>query len=59
MENTIKLELTVAQLNVVLAGLARLPLGDSIETFGAVRQQAEPQVQANRPEGPLSDKIVN
>ncbi len=61
MENTIRVEVTLNQLNVILAGLAKLPLETSLETFTIVRQQADQQVQASsqRPEGPLSDKIIN
>jgi hypothetical protein len=58
MENTIKIEVTLNQLNTVLAGLAKLPLEISLETFNVVRQQADRQVQ-QAPQGPLSDKIIN
>ena len=47
MENTIKIELNLPMLNVVLAGLAKLPLEQSLETFTVVRQQAEAQIQQN------------
>lgn len=57
--NKVNLELTIEQLNIVLAGLAKLPLEASLETFTVVRQQADQQVQQNRPEGPLSDKVIN
>lgn len=59
MDQTIKIEVTLNQLNVILAGLAKLPLEASLETFTIVRQQADAQVQQNRPEGPLADKLVN
>jgi hypothetical protein len=59
MENTIKIEVNLNQLNTILAGLAKLPLEASLETFTIVRQQADQQVQQNRPEGPLADKVVN
>lgn len=59
MDQTIKIEVTLNQLNVILAGLAKLPLEASLETFTIVRQQADAQVQQNRPEGPLADKVIN
>jgi hypothetical protein len=59
MENNIKLELNVNQLNVILTGLAKLPLEMSLETFTYVRQQADAQVNTNKPEGPLSNKVLN
>lgn len=60
MENTIKIEVTLNQLNIILAGLSKLPLETSLETFSVVRQQADQQVnQGSRPEGPLASKIVN
>jgi hypothetical protein len=59
MDQTIKIEVNVNQLNIILAGLAKLPLEASLETFTIVRQQADAQVQQNKPEGPLSSKLVN
>lgn len=41
MENqTISLDLTVQQINVILAGLAKLPIESALETFNLVQQQA-------------------
>jgi hypothetical protein len=59
MDQNVKLELNVNHLNIILAGLAKLPLEASLETFQIVRQQAESQVKQNHPEGPLSDKVIN
>jgi|688.fasta_scaffold00027_111 hypothetical protein len=59
MENTIKIEVNLNQMNIILAGLAKLPLEASLETFTIVRQQADAQIQQNRPEGPLADKVIN
>ena len=56
--NKVTLELTIEHLNIVLAGLAKLPLEASLETFSMIRQQADQQLQKNAPDGPLSDKIV-
>ena len=54
--NKVNLELNIEQLNIVLAGLAKLPLEASLETFNIIRQQADSQLK--KPEGPLSDKLV-
>ena len=61
MDQTVKLELNVQMLNVVLAGLAKLPLEQSIDTFQVVRQQANEQLGqpgGPAPEGPLASKVV-
>lgn len=55
---TVKLELSINQLNIIIAGLAKLPLEASLETFNVVKQQAEGQLKENRPEGPLADKVI-
>ena len=59
MENTIKIEVTLNQINTILSGLAKLPLEMSLETFTIVRQQADAQVQKESSESPLSSKILN
>ena len=46
--NKVTIELTIDQINVVLAGLAKLPLEASIDTFTSVRQQADAQL--NQPQ---------
>lgn len=58
MENNIKIELNIQMLNVVLAGLAKLPLEQSMETFMEIRKQADVQIRQAPPEGPLSDKVI-
>jgi len=58
MDKNIKIELDINSLNIVLAGLAKLPLEYSLETFMAIRKQAEAQVQ-EKPKGPLADKVIN
>lgn len=40
-----KLELTIDEINVVLTGLGRLPLDQSLNVFSKVRQQAETQLK--------------
>ena len=54
--NKLHLELTMDQLNVVLAGLAKLPLEASLESFTIIRQQAEAQLnQQPSPEDSATD----
>jgi hypothetical protein len=59
MDKNVKLELTVDQLNVIMVGLSKLPLETVLATFTEVQRQADAQLRATRPEGPLSDKVVN
>lgn len=49
----IKLELSVEEVNVVLAGLGKLPLEASLGVFGKVKMSAEQQVkeQQDTPKG--------
>lgn len=42
---TIKFELTVDELNIVLAGLGELPAKSSIAVIDKIRNQAVPQIQ--------------
>lgn len=60
MENSVKLELNVQHLNIVLAALAKLPLEQSLETFTVIRNQAEKQLEQTNitAKGPLADKII-
>lgn len=61
-EKTVKLELTISQLNAVLGGLIKLPIEVGLEAFNTVQQQAQQQLGApnmtNPPNGPLGDKVV-
>jgi len=59
MDKNVKLELTIDQLNIVMLGLSKLPLETVLATFTEVQRQADAQLRAQRPEGPLSDKVVN
>jgi hypothetical protein len=58
MEN-ISLELSITQINIILAGLAKLPLETSLETFTSVKQQADLQIQNSITESPLPDKVID
>jgi|688.fasta_scaffold16680_4 hypothetical protein len=59
MDKTVKLELTIEQLNVVMGGLVKLPIETAMGTFNAVQMQADAQLRSPPPEGPLSDKVIN
>ena len=54
---TVTLEFTIDQLNVVLAGLAKLPIEAGLGVFNFIQQQAQAQLQ-QAPQGPLGDKVV-
>ena len=55
-EQTVKFELTVNQVNVILAALAKQPLEVVLDVFNTIQKQASSQLGA--PSGPLADKIV-
>lgn len=52
----VTLQLSINQINVVLAGIAKLPIEVGLDTFDLIKQQAQKQLGA--PEGPLSNKVV-
>ena len=60
MENTVKLDLKIQDLNVVLLALSKLPLETTIDTFLNIKNQAEQQLNRSSdvPKGPLSDKVI-
>jgi hypothetical protein len=61
-ENTVKLELSVNDLNIVLAGIAKLPIEAAYGTFNSIQQQAEQQLgkpNSNQLQGPLANKVLN
>jgi len=53
---TVKLELSINHINVVLGSLAKLPLETVLETFTEIQRQANAQL--GPPKGPLSDKVM-
>lgn len=56
---SVRLDLSVNQLNLILAALAKLPLEAVLETFQAIQHQASQQLGApSVPSGPLADKVV-
>lgn len=59
MDQTVTLTLTIQQLNVILAGIAKLPIEIGMETFNGVQQQAHAQLgQSNSVKNTLADKII-
>lgn len=46
-------ELSLDQVNTILAALGKLPLEASLTTFNAVRSQVEQQMQAQQADQPL------
>lgn len=48
---SIKLEVEVQDVQLVLAGLAKLPLENSIDTWFKVKNQAEAQLSEQNPPG--------
>jgi hypothetical protein len=59
MENKVTLELTVQQLNVVLAALVKLPIDVGLQTFDEVQKQAQKQLgNPTDLNGPLANKVV-
>jgi len=55
-EQTVKFELTVNQVNVILAAIAKQPLEVVLDVFNTIQKQASAQL--GQPSGPLADKIV-
>lgn len=57
----VKLELTIAQLNVILLGIRKLPIEIAEETYDLVKKQAEQQLgppKNTKPTGELSSKVI-
>lgn len=54
----VTLTLKVSQLNAIIAGLDELPHKYSRQIIDEISRQAQSQMQ-NRPQGPLSDKVIN
>ncbi len=61
-EQKVKLEVNVNDLNIILAGVAKLPIEAAYGTFTSIQQQAEQQLgkpNTNQLQGPLSNKVIN
>ena len=59
MEKTVKIELTMEHLNVMMSALSELPIKNAINTFMEIQSQIDKQLSKPNAEGPLSNKIVN
>jgi hypothetical protein len=61
-EQTVKLEVSVNDLNIILAGVAKLPIEAAYGAFTNIQKQAEQQLgkpNSNQLTGPLSNKVLN
>jgi hypothetical protein len=58
-EPTVTLELKATHVNAIIAGLEELPHKVSRVIIDEIIRQGQPQLQAQAPEGPLSDKVIN
>jgi len=56
--NSIKIELTLDEVNVILAGLGELPAKASLSVIDRVRTQVLPQVQAQQAPAAMPDVSV-
>lgn len=45
MSQTVTLQLSVQEVNLLLAGLGQLPLGQSIDLFSKIKSDADQQLQ--------------
>jgi hypothetical protein len=54
MENLeLNLKLTVAEVNIILAGLGKLPLETGIAVYERIKIQAQPQIRATETAAPV------
>jgi hypothetical protein len=56
-EKLLTLQLNINEINLVLAGLGKLPLESSLQMFNNIHKQVNDQME-QKPDGPLSDKVV-
>ena len=54
---TVNLTFDINSVNIILAGLGKLPLEGSLPVFESVHKQVSAQLQP-APAGPLKDKVV-
>lgn len=57
MEQTIKLELTVAEVNTILASLGKHPFVEIANLIGKIKQQGDAQVAAENPVLPTTPEF--
>jgi hypothetical protein len=60
-QSTVTLEVTIDELNIIVSGVAKLPIEMGLATFRKIDEQARQQLtpQNNQPAGPLASKVVN
>ena len=54
---TVNLTFDINSVNIILAGLGKLPLEGALPVFESIHKQVNEQMQP-APEGPLKDKII-
>ena len=54
---TVNLTFDINSVNVILAGLGKLPLEGALPVFESIHKQVREQVNP-APEGPLKDKVI-
>lgn len=54
---TVNLVFDINAVNIILAGLGKLPLESSIQLFNEIHKQVGAQME-QAPDGPLKDKVV-
>lgn len=59
-EDVVKLEVNIEQLNVIMAGISKLPIEVALKTFNKIDQQVRDQLKIKTDENnnSLKDKIV-
>ena len=59
--STVTLEVTIDELNIIISGVAKLPIEMGLATFRKVDEQARQQLTAqnNPSEVPLASNVVN
>ena len=56
-EKKVTLQLSINEINIVMAGIVKLPIEVGLETFKNVQQQVDQQIGGIN--GPLANKVVN
>ena len=59
METILKLELSIQEVNTLLAGLQELPARVANPLSAKIQQQAQPQLPGAENQAPLADKVIN
>jgi len=59
METILKLELSIQEVNTLLAGLQELPARIANPLSAKIQQQAQPQLPKAEDQPPLANKVIN